>query len=152
FTGQDLFNQIDGGAELFLEFGFARMRLQAFARGKSELTLNAYEMESAASALGIYLMKMGKETPFAEVAARNSSEEVQLTVVKGRFFVQVDNLGDVPAAKAEAVALANTFLAGVPMGFSLTSRSGKGISSGSAGRFLVPWPNIGCPTGCRSPV
>ncbi|MCX6560264.1 MAG: hypothetical protein NTZ26_07090, partial [Candidatus Aminicenantes bacterium] len=47
FTGQDLFNQIDGGAELFLEFGFARMRLQAFARGKSELTLNAYEMESA---------------------------------------------------------------------------------------------------------
>lgn len=113
FTGQDLFNQIDGGAELFLEFGFAKMRLQAFARGKSELTLNAYEMESAASALGIYLMKMGKETPFAEVAARNSSEEVQLTVVKGRFFVQVDNLGDVPAAKAEAVALANAFLAGV---------------------------------------
>ena len=113
FTGQDLFNQIDGGAELFLEFGFVRLRLQAYARGKAELTLNAYEMESAASALGVYLMKMGRETPFPEVAARNSSEEVQLTIVKGRYFVQVDNLGDVPASKAEAVALANAFLAGV---------------------------------------
>ncbi len=112
FTGQDLFNQIDGGAELFLEFGFVRLRLQAFTRNRSELTLNAYEMESAASALGIYLMKMGRESPFPEVKARNSSEEVQLTILKGRYFVQVDNLGDVPASRAEAAALANAFLAG----------------------------------------
>jgi hypothetical protein len=113
FTGQDLFNQIDGGAELFLEFGFARLRLQAYAQDKAELTLNAYEMESAASALGVYLMKMGRETPFREVAARNSSEVAQMTIIKGRYFVQVDNLADVPASKAEAVALANAFLAGV---------------------------------------
>ena len=113
FTGQDLFNQIDGGAELFLEFGFVRLRLQAYARDKAELTLNAYEMESAASALGVYLMKMGRETPFPEVAARNSSEEAQMTIVKGRYFVQVDNLGEAPASRAEAAALANAFLAGV---------------------------------------
>lgn len=113
FVGQDLFNQIDGGAELFLELGFAKLRLQAYARGKAELTLNTYEMESAESALGVYLMKMGRETPFPEIAARNSSEEVQLTILKGRYFVQVDNLGEVPASKAEAMALANAFLAGV---------------------------------------
>ena len=113
FTGQDLFNQIDGGAELFLEFGFVKLRLQAYARDKAELTLNAYEMESAASALGIYLIKMGRETPFPEVAARNSAEEAQIAIIKGRYFIQVDNLGDRPASKAEAVALANAFLAGV---------------------------------------
>jgi len=113
FTGQDLFNQIDGGAELFLEFGFVRLRLQAYAKGRAELTINAYEMESAAAALGVYLMKMGRETPFPEIAARNSSEEVQATVLKGRYFVQVDNLGQAPASKAELAALANAFLAGV---------------------------------------
>jgi len=113
FTGPDLFNQIDGGAELFLEFGFVGLRLQAYARDKAELTLGAYEMESAAAALGVYLMKMGRETPFPEIAARNSGEEAQITIVKGRYFVQVDNLGDIPASKAEAAALANAFLAGV---------------------------------------
>lgn len=113
FTGQDLFNQIDGGAELFLEFGFARLRLQAYAKDKAELTLNAYEMDGAAAALGVYLMKMGRETPFPEIGARNSSEEAQMTMVKGRYFVQVDNLGDEPAPRAEAAALANAFLAGV---------------------------------------
>jgi len=113
FTGQDLFNQIDGGAELFLEFGFANLRLQTYMRDKAELTLGAYEMESAAAALGVYLMKMGRETPFPEIAARNSGEEAQITIVKGRYFVQIDNLGDVPASKAETTALANAFLAGV---------------------------------------
>jgi hypothetical protein len=113
FTGQDLFNQIDGGAELFLEFGFVKLRLQTYSRGKSKLTLNAHEMEGPASALGVYLMKMGRETPFPEVAARNSSEEAQLTIVKGRYFIQVDNLDDIPASRAETVALANAFLAGV---------------------------------------
>jgi hypothetical protein len=34
-----------GGAELFLEFGFVRLRLQTYARGKSKLTLSAYEIE-----------------------------------------------------------------------------------------------------------
>jgi hypothetical protein len=114
FVGQDLFNQIDGGAEIFLELGFADLRIQTYTKGKAELTLNAYRMESAASALGIYLMRMGRETPFPEVAARNSSEEIQLTVLKGRQFVQVDNLGEAPASRAEAIALANAFLAGVP--------------------------------------
>jgi len=113
FAGPDLFNQIDGGAELFLEFGFAALRLQSYSRGEADLTLNAYEMECAASALGVYLMKMGRETPFPEIGARNSSEEAQMTIVKGRYFVQVDNLGNSPASKTEAVALANAFLAGV---------------------------------------
>ena len=119
-TGQDLFNQIDGGAELFLEFGFARLRLQGYARDKAELTLNAYEMESAACALGIYLMKMGRETPFPEIAARNSGEEAQVAIVKGRYFIQIDNLGEVPASRAEAAALANAFLAGVAEEAALT--------------------------------
>ncbi|OGD12713.1 MAG: hypothetical protein A2Y86_08270 [Candidatus Aminicenantes bacterium RBG_13_62_12] len=70
--------------------------------------------------MGIYLMKMGRETPFPEIAARNSGEEAQIAIVKGRYFIQVDNLGDVPASRAEAVALANAFLAGVAEESALT--------------------------------
>ena len=114
FISQDLFNHIDGGAELFLEFGFARLRVQAYTDGASELSAAVYEMESATSALGIYLMKMGKETPFADVAARNSSETAQLNIVKGRYFVQIDNFDEKPAPRAAAVALANAVLALIP--------------------------------------
>jgi hypothetical protein len=59
-------------------------------------------------------MKMGKETPFPEIAARNSSEAVQSAILKGRYFIQVDNFGDSPAPRSAAVALANAVLALVP--------------------------------------
>jgi hypothetical protein len=111
FISQDLFNHIDGGAELFLEFGFARLFVQAYGDGVSELTAAVYEMESATAALSIYLMKMGKETPFPEIAARNSSEDAQLTIVKGRYFIQIDNFGDKPAPRSTAVSLAKALLA-----------------------------------------
>lgn len=114
FIGQDLFNHIDGGAELFLEFGFDRVFVQAYGDGRSELTASIYVMSGATSALGVYLMKMGRETPFTEIAARNSSEESQTTIVKGRYFVQVDNFSDVPAARPALAALANAVLALVP--------------------------------------
>lgn len=72
FIKADLFNYIDGGAELFLEFGFEKLSIQRYARGKSELTLEVYEMDSPESALGIYLTKCGLETPVKGIAARNS--------------------------------------------------------------------------------
>jgi hypothetical protein len=114
FISQDLFNHIDGGAELFLEFGFAKLLVQSYGNGASELTAAVYEMENATAALGIYLMKMGKETPFAEISARNSSEDAQSTILKGRYFIQIDNFGDKPASRGTAVSLANALLSKLP--------------------------------------
>jgi hypothetical protein len=114
FISQDLFNHIDGGAELFLEFGFAKLLVQSYGNGASELTAAVYEMESATAALGIYLMKMGKETPFPEISARNSSEDAQLTILKGRYFIQIDNFSDKPAPRGTAVLLANALLSKLP--------------------------------------
>ena len=57
FARKELFNYIDGGAELFLEFGFDNLVIQRYQKGNSELTLEAYQTESPESALGIYLVK-----------------------------------------------------------------------------------------------
>jgi hypothetical protein len=83
--------------------------VQRYAKGKAELVLNAYEMSLPESALGVYLLKCGRETPYKVIAARNSSEPAQCTILKGRYFVQIDNPdGDgalVPAMTALAAAL-----------------------------------------------
>ena len=91
FIKGDLFNHIDGGAELFLEFGFKRAAVQRYAKGKAEIVLEAYEMESPDAALGVYLMKCGVETPQPGVPARNSSEAAQFTILKGGYFVLINN-------------------------------------------------------------
>jgi hypothetical protein len=115
FGGNRLFDHIDGGAELFLEFGFESLVLQRYAKGENELVLEVYEMSGPESALGLYLMKCGKETPLAGIAARNSSETAQYTILKGRYFIHVNN----PSGGEELVpvmtALADRALEALPV-------------------------------------
>jgi hypothetical protein len=110
FIKNDLFNHIDGGADLFLEFGFERVTVQRYKKGPAELTLEIYEMEGSDSALGVYLMKCGRETPLAEIQARNSSESTQATILKGRYFVLIDNFSGGANLLPAMVALAGAVL------------------------------------------
>ncbi len=107
FKQVDLFNHIDGGAELFIEFGFEELWVQEYQQGKDKIALELYCMENPTAALGIYLFKCGKETPVAGVAARSSGDPFQFTVVKDRYFFQVNNFsGDkelLPVMKMLAV-------------------------------------------------
>jgi len=114
FLKADLFNHIDGGAELFLEFGFENVIVQRYVRGKAELALEAYEMEGAEAALGAYLLKCGRETPLPGIPARNSSEAAQFTILKGRYFILIDNPDGDKALVPAMTALAATLLEKIP--------------------------------------
>ncbi|HEX9972044.1 MAG TPA: DUF6599 family protein [bacterium] len=91
FNKNDLFNYIDGGAELFLEFGFKQLTVQNYKHGEYEVSLEVYEMESPTSALGAYLMKCGEETSIEGIPVRNTGNKYQFTMVKGNCFVQINS-------------------------------------------------------------
>ncbi|MDZ7330520.1 MAG: hypothetical protein ONB13_09870 [candidate division KSB1 bacterium] len=91
FVGNDLYNYIDGGAELFLEFGFKELLVQGYRQKDKEMVLEVYQMDSPEAALGIYLMKCGEETPIEKIDARNSGNKYQFTIVKGSYFIQVNS-------------------------------------------------------------
>jgi hypothetical protein len=114
FMKADLFNHIDGGAELFLEFGFAQVDIQRYRRGGDELELEVYDMESPAAALGIYLMNCGREAGFPEIPARNSSEISQATILKGRYFLHINNGQGRPELRPVMTALARAVLEKIP--------------------------------------
>jgi hypothetical protein len=114
FIKADLFNHIDGGAELFLEFGFEKAAIQHYKKGLAELTLEVYEMELPESALGVYLIKCGRETPFPEIPARNSSEAAQATILRGRHFLLVNNFSGGAELQPAMIALAKAVLAKIP--------------------------------------
>jgi len=91
FTKENLYDYINGGAELFLEFGFEGLFVRHYSRGDNDITLELYRMENAEAALGIYLMKCGEETPLEQIKARNSVDRYQFTVVKSEYFILVNN-------------------------------------------------------------
>lgn len=91
YAQNDLYGYIDGGAELFLELGFKDLTVQKYHKGNSEITLEAYKMESPDAALAIYLFKCGKETPLTGIPVRNTGDQYQLMLLKGDYFLLVNN-------------------------------------------------------------
>jgi len=89
FPGAELYGHIDGGAELFLEFGFDVLTLQRYRRGEDEFVLEIYRMADPEAALGIYLMKCGRETPDAGFPDRHTVGRYQLAYAKGHYYVLV---------------------------------------------------------------
>jgi hypothetical protein len=111
-----LYNVIDGGAELFLEMGFVDLRIQKYEGAGAEIALEAYRMESAAAALGIYLLKCSRETPLPGIAARNSGDRFQLAVLKDNYFIFINNFGGREELLAAMTALAQRIIAAIPAG------------------------------------
>jgi hypothetical protein len=91
FHENDLYGYINGGAELFLEFGFEKLTVQNYINKDKEITIELYHMSDAKAALGIYLMKKGVETAHKAVKARNSTNKYQCIAVKGDYYIQINN-------------------------------------------------------------
>jgi hypothetical protein len=138
----DLFNSIDGGAELFLEFGFTQLTVQFYAREFFELALEVYEMESPESALGVYLLKAGKEAPVKGIDARNTGDRYQITLVRDKWFVHVNNADGLPGAVPAMSILAEKLLASIPKGKPVTlfdTLPREGLIPGSERIFRGPY-------------
>jgi hypothetical protein len=114
FPGQELYGHIDGGAELFHEFGFRDLRVQRYTHGPDELALKIYRMTSPEAALGIYLMKTGAGVPHPDIPARNTANRFQLTMLQGDCFVQVNNFAGADSLVPIAAALGRAALAALP--------------------------------------
>jgi hypothetical protein len=111
-----LYNVIDGGAELFLEMGFADLQVQKYAGAGAEIAVEAYRMENEAAALGIYLLKCSRETPVPGISERHSGDRFQVAMLKGNYFVFINNFSGRDDFLPVMTALANQVAAAIPPG------------------------------------
>ncbi|MCX6556500.1 MAG: hypothetical protein NTW95_03565 [Candidatus Aminicenantes bacterium] len=117
-----LYNVIDGGAELFLEMGFIELQVQKYAGAGAEIAIEAYRMESEAAALGIYLLKCSRETTLPGISARHSGDRFQIALLKGNYFIFINNF----SGRQELL----------PVMTALAQQIGQAIPAGSAVREL----------------
>ena len=90
FTHTDLFEQINGGAELFLELGFEQLRIQNYSDGERELEIEIYKMTSAPAAKSIFFSRRAR--PASQKAEKQISiNRYQCLFSKGVYYVQINN-------------------------------------------------------------
>ncbi|MFZ5786637.1 MAG: DUF6599 family protein [Acidobacteriota bacterium] len=114
FPGAELYGHIDGGAEIFFEFGFERVTVQRYRRGEDEVTLELYRMSDPLAALGVYLGKCGRETPAAGLDARHTAGRHQLMMVRGDFLVIASNETGRETVAPALVGMAHDLVARIP--------------------------------------
>jgi len=88
YKGEDLYLYIDGGAEIYHEYGFKQVLVQDYksAEGKS-LTLEIFEMANSECAFGIYTFKSSGKGKAIAVGQDGQLEEYYLNFWKGNFLV-----------------------------------------------------------------
>ncbi len=116
YEGEALYDHIDGGGEVFLEFGFEACTVQRYRKGAQEFTLELYRMSDAVAALGIYLTQCGLETPDKSLSERHTVGRNQLLLVKGRYYLVATGPEPWPDLPVALVAAAHTVAAGVAPG------------------------------------
>ena len=91
FDGETLYEMINGGAELFLEYGFEKAILQSYKNQQSGdvITIEIYKMKDYRAAFGIYALQTnGKITP--EIDNSHSMTGPYTTYIhKGNYFISI---------------------------------------------------------------
>jgi hypothetical protein len=92
FERGNLYGHINGGAELFFEFGFESLTVQYYRRGDTEFSVEVYQMTDSLAATGVFLMNHGRESITAGFTERHNLDRYQLQFKRGPYYVLVHNL------------------------------------------------------------
>jgi len=88
YKGEDLFIYIDGGAEIYHEYGFEQVIVQDFKNKKgSSISLEIFEMTDSESAYGIYTFKSSSDGKEINVGDGAQLEDYYLNFWKSNFLV-----------------------------------------------------------------
>lgn len=90
YRGDELFMMIDGGADIYHEYGFVQVVASDYANGNGKsIRVEIYEMESPAAAYGIYSFKIGEEGKAPAIGQEALLEDYYLNFWKGNLLVTV---------------------------------------------------------------
>lgn len=90
YEGEDLYAFIDGGADLFFEYGFRRSLRAEYQNLEGEsITLEIYQMTDSSAAYGIYSVRSGEKSRPLEIGQGGCEGLYYIMFWKGAFYVSI---------------------------------------------------------------
>lgn len=112
YHGDDLYRMIDGGADIYHEYGFRQVLSAEYMDGRGKIIkLEMYAMESPAAAYGIYSFKVGEGGKVLAIGQEGLIEDYYLNFWKGNLQVTVIGQDAEDETTQGVVALAETVAA-----------------------------------------
>ena len=117
YTGEDLFEYINGEAELYFQFGFKTLTAGLYLKDGNEklgITADIYEMGSDLEAFGIYANYRKPEAEPIKAGTEGFVSPSQLMFYQGRYFVQLNASGAATQDQAVFLNLAGLISRNLP--------------------------------------
>jgi hypothetical protein len=113
YTTENLFEYIDGGAELYLSYGLASVLARTYTReGEPDITVDLFDMGSSENAFGVF--SHSRETIDSAFGQGSQYTKGLLLFWKDRFYVSILASPETKASKAAVFALARSLEAQIP--------------------------------------
>lgn len=103
YAGKALFGYIDGGAELYLEYGFGKLGRQQVRSASEEIVVEIYQMVGANEAYGIFSVQRFKCVPVDSLSPNTCLSKYQLQAVVGDCYLSIIN--ETGSASARRVSI-----------------------------------------------
>lgn len=106
FTESSLYGYIDGGAELYLEYGFDTLVVTDLVAGGNDIRVEVYRMEDADAAFGIFSVSRFRCNGGPVLTEHMCRSAYQLQFCRGPFYVSIvnDTGGSTDQATADRIS------------------------------------------------
>ncbi len=89
FDGKSLWGYMNGGADIYLEYGFQIMRVEEFSIDEESIKLELYKMDGPLAAFGIYSFKTFKCRKTQLITSLDCLNPFQFQILCGDFYIQL---------------------------------------------------------------
>lgn len=110
FEGTALYGHIDGGADLYLEYGFKKVLVQEILWHGYPFRIEIYQMKNEEAAFGIYSISRHNRASPDSVTQFYSQTPHQIKIAKGRCYISIANDGGTSEEQSFAKRLASIIL------------------------------------------
>ncbi len=117
YEGEDLYEYIDGGAEIYHEYGFVQVVVQDYVSDADKsVSVEIFEMASPASAYGIYTFKTHSKGQRICVGADAQLADYYLNFWKGPILVTITGFDETEETRAGLLNIAKSVNSKMPVG------------------------------------
>jgi len=89
YTADNLYELVNGGADLYFEYGFGKVANGSFTYEGKEIQVDIYQMENDSAAYGIYSFYLSPNSVALDIGDDAALMDYYLSLWKGNYFVSL---------------------------------------------------------------
>jgi hypothetical protein len=99
YEHQQLWEYIDGGADVYLDYGFQRVITEELVYGKQSIIVDIYDMSTLDGAFGMYARERAPSYHFVQIGSEGYLEGSALNFAQEQFYIKLTAYADDQSTK-----------------------------------------------------